>query len=119
MKVELKSGRKVRGRLRGVDDNRLALARDGRDEEYARTDVRRVHHVRKRAKKALYAAIGAGIGAGVGLGVGAAKADPLVDDSEIFYLLGPAVGAGIGAAVGALFGAARRQHVLVYESPDR
>ena len=119
VRVELKSGRRVTGTLRGVEDERLVLARDGRSEEFARTDVRRVDHVRRRAKKGLFAAMGAGAGAGVGLVVGAVKVDSLVDDSEIFYVLGPAVGAGLGAAVGALFGLGRRRHVLVYESADR
>lgn len=119
VRVELKSGRRVTGTLRGVEDERLVLARDGRSEEFARAGVRRVHHLQRRAKKGLFAAIGAGAGAGVGLVVGAVKADPLVDDSEIFYVLGPAVGAGFGALVGALFGRERRRRVLVYESVDR
>ncbi|HEV2763130.1 MAG TPA: hypothetical protein VGV38_09055 [Pyrinomonadaceae bacterium] len=118
VRVELKNGRASKGALQSVDDQRLVVTRDGSRDEFARADVRRVHHLRRRAKKGLYAAIGAGAGAGVGLALAASKADSDIDDSEIYYLLAP-IAAGVGAAIGALVGASRRQRVLVYESSDR
>ena len=119
VRVELKNGRSVKGALQSADDDRVVVTRDGTRDEFARGDVRRVHHLRRRAKKGMYAAIGAGAGAGVGAVIGAAKSESVIDDGEVYYVIAIPLAAGIGAAIGALVGRGRRQRVLVYESPDR
>ena len=46
--VELKSGKTLEGHLSSVSDNTLTLEKDKKKRDIERTDIRTVHHVRRR-----------------------------------------------------------------------
>ena len=118
--VELKDGKKMKGRLRSVSDSMLTLDRGSKTTDVSRDSIARVYRMEGAAGKSVgkAAAIGAVIGGGTGVGVGIASGG-YEDKSrgEIAPVLG-AVGAGLGAGIGAIVGGlgSKEKRVLIYES---
>lgn len=118
--VELKDGKKMKGRLRSVSDSILTLDRGSKTTDVSRDSIARVYRMAGAAGKSVgkAAAIGAAIGggAGVGLGISAGGYEDL-SRGELAGILG-AVGAGLGAGIGAIVGGlgSKEKRVLIYES---
>lgn len=120
LSIELKDGKKVKGRLRTVSDSMVTLERENKTSDVSRDSISRVYRMAGSAGKSVgkAAAIGAGIGGGVGVGLGIASGGyEDLSKGEIAGILG-AVGAGIGAGIGAIVGGlgSKEKRVLVYES---
>jgi small nuclear ribonucleoprotein (snRNP)-like protein len=120
LSVELKDGKKIKGRLRTVSDSMLTLDRDSKSSDLSRDSISRVYRLVGSAGKSVgkAAAIGAGIGAGAGIGVGIASGGyETLSRGEVAGILG-VVGAGIGAGIGAIVGGlgSKETRVLVYQS---
>lgn len=118
--VELKDGKKMKGRLRTVSDSMMTLDRGSKTSDISRDSVSRVYRMVGSAGQSVAkaAAIGAGIGGGIGVGVGIASGGyEDLSRGEIAGILG-AVGAGIGAGIGAVVGGlgSKEKKVLVYQS---
>jgi hypothetical protein len=120
VRVELKDGKKLEGRLLNVTSNSLSIDRKNKPTDFNRDSIAKVYRfVKKSAGKSIAksAAIGAGIGFGAGAGVSfAAGSYEDLDTTELVGLLGglgAAIGAGIGALVGS-FGRHERRE-LVYQ----
>jgi small nuclear ribonucleoprotein (snRNP)-like protein len=119
VRVRLRNGQTLKGRLISVSDTALTLARGNINTDVTRGDALRVHRViSKSAKRATL--IGLGIGAGVGglgSGVAAAAASGSGEPGEygLAVLIYGAIGAGIGALTGYLVGS-RKQRALIYET---
>lgn len=118
VRVRLRNGQTLKGRLINVSDTALTIERGKRTTDVTRGDALRVHRViTKSAKKATL--IGLGIGAGLGgLGGGGAlaaegPAQPL--DYGIVVGFTAAIGAGIGALTGYIIGS-RKHRELIYET---
>jgi translation initiation factor IF-1 len=115
LEVKLKNGKTVKGKLSGVTDTRLTLRRGSKTVDVNREDVSKVYKAGGKSGVSP-TLIGAGVGAGVG-----AVAGGMVDHEagetpqDIAFLA--LVGAGIGAVTGFLTGKARKNKVLIYESP--
>ena len=112
--VKQRNGKELKGLMIEATDTTLTIDRDGKPVAIARSDVRRVYVIERKAEKGKYALIGAGIGAGAGTGIGYTKYSPDSDDSEIYIGMGLLIGAGSGALGGLLFGQAKRKRVMVY-----
>lgn len=117
LSIKLKDGKKVSGKFSSANDSELTIIRKGRQQVIARDSIAQVHHLKRKAEKAKYAAIGAGIGAGAGTAIGGAKANSASDDGCVYTIVGVAFGTGFGALGGLLFGQGKRKHVLIYEAP--
>ena len=118
LSIKLKDGKKVSGKFSSANDSELTIIRKGKQQVITRDSIAQVHHLKRKAEKAKYAAIGAGIGAAAGAGIGGAKAaSGSSSDDGIYTLVGLIFGTGFGALGGFLFGAAKRKHVLIYEAP--
>ena len=120
LSIELKDGKKIKGRLRTVSDSMLTLDRDSKTSDLSRDSISRVYRLVGSAGKSVgkAAAIGAGIGAGAGVGVGIASGGyETLSRGEVAGILG-LVGAGIGAGIGAIVGGlgSKETRVLVYQS---
>lgn len=118
--IELKDGKKVKGRLRTVSDSTVTLDRGSKTSDHSRDTIARVYRMVGSAGKSVgkAAAIGAAIGGGAGVGVGIASGGyEDLGRGEIAGILG-AVGAGIGAGIGAIVGGlgSKEKKVLVYQS---
>jgi hypothetical protein len=117
VRVRLRNGQTLKGRLINVSDTTLTLARGNITTDVTRGDALRVHRViSKSAKRATL--IGLGIGAGVGgLGAGVAVAGASGGPKEyglgVFFL--GAIGAGVGALIGYIVGS-RKHRALIYET---
>jgi hypothetical protein len=117
VRVRLRNGQTLKGRLISVSDTALTLARGKRTTDVTRGDALRVYRViSKPAKRATM--IGLGIGAGVGgLGAGVAVAGASGGPKEyglgVFFL--GAIGAGVGALIGYIVGS-RKHRALIYET---
>jgi hypothetical protein len=117
--VRLRNGQTLKGRLIGVSDTALTLARGDITTNATRGDALRVYRViSKSAKRATM--IGLGIGAGVGglgSGVAAASASASGEPGEygLAVLIYAAIGAGVGALTGYLVGS-RKHRELIYET---
>lgn len=115
LRVGLRNGQNLKGRLSSVSDTTLTLAQGNKTTDLNRGDVLRVHRlVSKSATRATM--IGLGIGAGVGgLSGGVAAASGPGEPNE--YGFGALIVGVIGAAVGALTGyiiGSRKHRVLIY-----
>ncbi len=118
--IELKDGKKIKGRLRTVSDSMVTLDRGGKTSDHTRDSISRVYRMVGSAGKSVgkAAAIGAAIGGGAGVGVGVASGGyEDLSRGEIAGILG-AVGAGVGAGIGAIVGGlgSKEKKVLVYQS---
>lgn len=116
LSVKLKDGKKIRGEFSSANDSELTIIRKGKQQVIAKDTIAQVSRLERKAEKAKYAAIGAGIGAGAGAAIGGAKASGASDDGYVYTIVGVIFGTGFGALGGFLFGAAKRKHVLIYES---
>lgn len=120
LSIELKDGKKLKGKLRAVTDSLITLERDGKTKDVTRDSIARVYRMAGSAGKSVgkAAAIGAGIGGGVGVGIGIASGGyEDLSGGEIAAIAGgvlAVVGAGIGAIVGGL--GSKEKKVLVYQS---
>lgn len=121
LKVELKDGKKMEGRLLNVSNSSVTIDRKNKPTDLSRDSIAKVYrYVQKSAGKSIAksAAIGAGIGfgAGAGVGIAAGNYEDLGTAELIGFLggIGAAIGAGIGALVGS-FGRHERRE-LVYQS---
>ncbi len=115
LSIELKSGKRIKGKLAGVSQTGLSISEGGKTTDLSRDDLLRVYRVigRTRGKSALR---GAGIGSVIGAGIGLIFYLPNRDDLvgwivPAFY----AIGAGIGAGVGAAFSGGQKR-VLIYQA---
>jgi hypothetical protein len=120
VRVELKDGKKLEGRLLNVTSNSLSIDRKNKPTDFNRDSIAKVYRfVKKSAGKSVAksAAIGAGAGFGAGLGVSLAAGQyEDLGTAELIAVLGgfgAAIGAGIGALVGS-FGKHERRE-LVYQ----
>ena len=118
--VELKDGKKMKGRLRSVSDSILVLDRGSKTTDVSRDSIARVYRMEGATGRSVgkAAAIGAAIGGGTGVGVGIASGGyEDISRGEVAAVLG-AVGAGIGAGIGAIVGGlgSKEKRVLIYES---
>ena len=116
LSVKLKDGKKVSGKFSSANDSELTIIRKGRQQVITKDSIAQVHHLKRKAEKAKYAAIGAGIGAGAGAAIGGAKANSTSDDGYVYTIVGVIFGAGFGALGGLLWGSAKQKHVLIYEA---
>jgi len=116
IKIELKNGKKMDGKLKTVTDSSLTFTKNNNDVLVNSEEIKRLYQVqgKSRGKSAITGAvIGGASGAGIGVGIYA----PARDDIEpavvpIFGL----IGADIGALIGYLFGKGEKK-TLVYEIP--
>jgi len=120
LSIELKDGKKIKGRLRTISDSTLTLDRGSKTSDHSRDSIARVYRMAGSAGKSVgkAAAIGAAIGGGAGVGVGVASGGyEDLSRGEIAGILG-AVGAGVGAGIGAIVGGlgSKEKKVLVYQS---
>jgi hypothetical protein len=119
VRVRLRNGQTLKGRLISVSDTALTLARGDITTDVTRGDALRVYRViSKSAKRATL--IGLGIGAGVGgLGAGAAAATASGSGEPGEYglavLIYGMIGAGVGALTGYIVGS-RKHRALIYET---
>ena len=121
LRVRLKDGKNVEGRVRSVSDTALVLTRGTGTNDLNRETVSKVYRlVPRSAGRSIgkSAAMGAGIGFGIGAGVGIAGGT--YEDLETAGLVGflggfgALIGAGIGSLVGAVYIKPRRG--LIYEA---
>jgi len=117
LSIRLKDGKKVSGKFSSANDSELTIIRKGKQHVITKDTVAQVHHLKRKAEKAKYAAIGAGIGAGAGAAIGGVKANSTSDDGYVYTIVGVMFGTGFGALGGFLFGQGKRKHVLIYEAP--
>jgi hypothetical protein len=115
--VRQKDGKTITGKMIEANETSLTLTRDKKVVNIARDSIALVEHAKGKASKGKWALIGAGVGAGAGAGIGLAKSNSILDDGEIYILVGTVFGAGIGAGVGALIGANKRQREVIYSAP--
>jgi hypothetical protein len=119
VRVKLKDGKSLEGKLRGVSDAALTVDQKGKTLDLSKDSIAKVYRFAKQPGRAIgkSTAIGAGIGFGIGAGVGIAGGtyEDLETGGLVALLggIGAAIGAGIGAVVGA-FGSKERR-VLIYE----
>src|SRR5499426_1934876 len=116
VRVGLRNGQKLKGRLISVSDTALTLARGDITTDVTRGDALRVHRViSKSAKRA--ALIGLGIGAGSGLAGTAVYANSggRGGEADLWALVAVVAGAGGGALIGYIMGS-RKKNALVYET---
>jgi hypothetical protein len=119
LRVRLRNGRTLKGRLTGVSDTVLTLSRGDITTDVTRGDALRIHRViTKSAKKATL--IGLGVGAGVGgIGSDAAIASAggggTPGEYGLAVLIYVAMGAGVGALIGYIAGS-RKHRELIYET---
>lgn len=118
--VELKDGKKMKGRLRSVTDSMLTLDRGSKTSDVTRDSIARVYRMAGAVGRSVgrAAAIGAGIGGGIGVGIGIASGGyEDLSRGEVAAIAGGvmgAIGAGIGAVIGGL--GSKEKKVLVYQS---
>jgi hypothetical protein len=118
--IELKDGKKVKGRLRSVTDSMVSIDRGSKPGDFSRDTVARVYRMAGAAGRSVgrAAAIGAAIGGGIGIGIGIASGGyEDLSKGEAAAIAGGvlgAIGAGIGAVVGGL--GSKEKKVLVYQS---
>jgi hypothetical protein len=115
--VRQKDGKTTEGKMIEANETNLTLSRNNKVVNISRDSIRQIQHVKGKAAKGKWALIGAGIGGAAGAAIGAAKASSIIDDGEIYILVGSVIGAGSGAAGGAIFGASRRNRELIYTAP--
>jgi hypothetical protein len=118
--IELKDGKKVKGRLRSVTDSMVSIDRGSKPGDFSRDSVARVYRMAGAVGRSVgrAAAIGAGIGGGIGVGIGIASGGyEDLSRGEAAAIAGGilgAIGAGIGAVIGGL--GSKEKKVLVYQS---
>ncbi|MBC8030585.1 MAG: hypothetical protein H7Z16_10780 [Pyrinomonadaceae bacterium] len=118
--IELKDGKKIKGRLRTVSDSMVTLDRGSKTSDHSRDSISKVYRMSGSAGKSVgkAAAIGAGIGGGIGVGLGVASGGyEDLSRGEVAAIAGGVlgvIGAGIGAIVGGL--GSKEKRVLVYQS---
>lgn len=117
VRVRLRNGQTLKGRLISVSDTALTLAWGNITTDVTRADALRVHRVvSKSAEKSTL--IGSGIGAGVGamtVVVAAAGSSPESGEVGLAILILGAFGAGVGALAGYIVGS-RKHRALIYET---
>jgi hypothetical protein len=117
--VELKTGRKVKGKFDSASETAVTLVRGKNTEDINRSDILKVYSENgvSATKSTL---IGTAIGGGTGAVLGAAGGcDPndfvcSIDRGGAAAILG-VLGAGIGAMTGFFIGKGRQKKVLIYE----
>jgi hypothetical protein len=117
--VELKTGKKVKGKFGSASETAVTLVRGKITEDINRSDIRKVYSENgvSATKSTL---IGTAIGGGTGAVVGAATGGC---DPNAFCIIGPGgsaallgvLGAGIGAITGFVVGKVRQKKVVLYE----
>ncbi|HEY0431166.1 MAG TPA: hypothetical protein VGC61_05090 [Pyrinomonadaceae bacterium] len=115
--VKQKDGKKVEGKMIEATAGNLTLSRSGKVVNIPRDSIQQIEHSTGKAAKGKWAAIMAGLGAAAGAGIGAAQSNSIIDDGEIYILVGTVIGAGAGAVGGMAFGASRRHRELSYTAP--
>ncbi len=115
LSIELKSGKRIKGKLTSVSQTGLSISEAGKTTDLSRDDVLRVYQVvgRTRGKSALR---GAGIGGAIGVSGGLIVYLPARDDNvgwvvPIFGALGAVIGSGVGAAF-----SDGQKRVLIYQA---
>jgi hypothetical protein len=119
--VQMGSGKKVKGPLKGASESALLLEQKGKGLEIQRADVASVAIVGARKSATRPALIGAGIGAGAGAAIGAAATRPKQGDIINVQAVGAVVFGTIGfvggGVVGYLTGRNRNKETRIYEAP--
>lgn len=118
LRVRMKSGETVEGKLTFASDTALTLSRKGANVELRREGVRRVHRVGGTSvKKATLMGLAVGTGAGAAIGTGVAVGDEHESgEAHLPVFVFGAGGAIIGTLTGLATGLLGRKRVLVYES---
>lgn len=82
--VKQTNGKEIKGKMIEATPTALTIDRNGKPQTIARSEIREIHVIARKAEKAKWALIGAGVGAGAGAGIGATKYSSDSDDSEIY-----------------------------------
>jgi hypothetical protein len=115
--VELKSGKKIKGKLGSASESGLTLLHGNTMENVERADVRRIHREsRKSAGKSTLNGAGVGAAAGAILGTAGGGGEGFISFSrkQTAALFGVA-GAVVGAITGLVIGLAGHKKTLMYE----
>jgi hypothetical protein len=119
--VELKSGKREKGKLGAVSDSGLTLVNGKKTNDIPRDNVRKIHRVTGASvKKATLIGTASGAAGGAVIGAAAEGCDP---SKEPICIIGPGspaavlgvIGAAVGALTGFLFGKLSHKEVLIYE----
>jgi len=97
-------GRRIRGRVRSIEDDQIVLRLGAREQPLPRAEVTRID-LKKRSHRGRNALIGLGVGAGVGIGIGvaASRCSGFGCIGSRAVEIGAPVGlAALGAAIGAV-----------------
>ena len=117
--IELKTGKKIKGKFGIASETTVTLVRGKKTEEINRSDIRKVTR-ESGASATKSTLIGTAIGGGTGAGLAAAtdgcREFCIIDRGEAAAIFG-VMGAGIGAVTGLLVGKARQKKILIYEVP--
>jgi small nuclear ribonucleoprotein (snRNP)-like protein len=113
--VELKGGRRLKGKFEGFEPNSLRIRTDGKSINIGRDEVSRVYRGEKRSR-VRSALIGAGIGLGVGVAVGVLHERNSTDPDGLAGVAGVLYGVPAGAAIGAAAGGRVKKGSLLYEA---
>ncbi|HLL74934.1 MAG TPA: hypothetical protein VK421_06685 [Pyrinomonadaceae bacterium] len=118
LKVRMKSGETVEGRLSMVSDAGLTLLRKGAAVELRRDGVRKVYRVGgPSVKKSTLVGLGIGTGVGAAVGTGfAVSGEHESGEAHMPVFVFGAGGAIIGTLTGLTAGLLGRRRVLIYES---
>jgi hypothetical protein len=109
-------GRRVKGALTAVDEDSLSLAKGGRSQTFARSEVSSVRVPDGLGNGALIGA-GAGLGAALGILAIAGSGDGYVLPSAT--VVAPLLFSGIGALLGVLFDRGHEGGRVLYLSPGQ
>ena len=117
--VELKTGKKVKGKFGSASETAVTLVRGKNTEDLNRSDIRKVYSengVSATKSTLIGTAIGGGTGAVLGAATGGCDANDfcVTDRGDIAAVLG-VLGAGIGAITGFVVGKLRQKKVIIYE----
>jgi len=108
--VKQRNGKSITGRMIEATDSNLTIDHHGDVTHIPRNEIAEIQLSKGKASKTKWALIGTGVGAVAGAGIGAAKASTVLDDGEIYVLVGTVFGAAAGAAGGACGCSKYRSH---------
>jgi len=117
--VELKTGKKIKGKFGSASETAVTLARGKNAEDIKRSDIRKVYSengVSATKSTVIGTAIGGGTGAVLGAAIGGCDPNAFctIGRGGSAALLG-VLGAGIGAITGFVVGKVRQKKVVIYE----